>query len=150
MFSSCRQHMEGYQEACPDQVEGFWKEAKWLIVQLMQDLEDQFKEDVKVQLKYTVNLTKRNCRWKTQFCFSSIYFLSEQLFSIVVSKRGIEKGIPKLLSKTLSGNVSLCNNTASSSAASKKHLLLVERLWSQKTKRIQVAASVSELHYLEF
>lgn len=54
--------MEGYQEACPDQVEGFWKEAKWLIVQLMQDLEDQFKEDVKVQLKYTVNLTKRNCR----------------------------------------------------------------------------------------
>lgn len=42
--------MEGYRDACPDQVEGFRKEVKWLIVRLMQDLEDQFKEDVKVQL----------------------------------------------------------------------------------------------------
>lgn len=40
--------MEDYREACPDQVEELKKEVKWLNVRLMQDLEDQFKEDVKV------------------------------------------------------------------------------------------------------
>lgn len=41
--------MESYQEACPDQVEGFKKEVKWLNARLTQELEDQYKEDVKVQ-----------------------------------------------------------------------------------------------------
>lgn len=43
--------MEGYRDACPDEVEGFRKEVKWLIVRLMQGLEDQFKEEVKVHLR---------------------------------------------------------------------------------------------------
>lgn len=43
--------MDGYQEACPGEVEGFRKEVKWLIVRLTQDLEDQFKEEVKVPLE---------------------------------------------------------------------------------------------------
>lgn len=41
--------MEGYRHACPDEVEGFTKEVRELIVGLMRDLEDQFKEDVKVR-----------------------------------------------------------------------------------------------------
>lgn len=44
--------MEGYQDSCPNEVEGFRKEVKWLIVRLLQDLEDQFKEDVKVQQRW--------------------------------------------------------------------------------------------------
>lgn len=41
--------MEGYRDACPEEVEAFQKEAKWLIVRLCQDLEDQFKEEVTVR-----------------------------------------------------------------------------------------------------
>lgn len=43
--------MEGYQDSCPDEVEGFRTEVKGLIVRLIQELEDQFKEDVKVDLQ---------------------------------------------------------------------------------------------------
>uniref|UniRef100_UPI0037E9288A exocyst complex component 3-like protein 4 isoform X2 n=1 Tax=Semicossyphus pulcher TaxID=241346 RepID=UPI0037E9288A len=46
-----RRHMEEYQQACPQEVEGFRIEVKWLIVRLTQDLEDQFKEDVKPYLR---------------------------------------------------------------------------------------------------
>ncbi|XP_045919063.1 exocyst complex component 3-like protein 4 isoform X2 [Micropterus dolomieu] len=50
-FTALQQHMDGYQEACPGEVEGFRKEVKWLIVRLTQDLEDQFKEEVKPYLR---------------------------------------------------------------------------------------------------
>ena len=40
--------MEGYHDSCPDEVEGFRKEVKWLIERLLQGLEKQFKEDVEV------------------------------------------------------------------------------------------------------
>ncbi|XP_034715017.1 exocyst complex component 3-like protein 4 [Etheostoma cragini] len=50
-LSSCRQHMDGYQDTCPKEVEGFRKEAKWLIIRLMQVLEDQYKDDVKPYLR---------------------------------------------------------------------------------------------------
>ncbi|XP_060918524.1 exocyst complex component 3-like protein 4 [Labrus mixtus] len=50
-FTALQEHMEGYQAACPQEVEGFRKEVKWLIVRLTQDLEDQFKEDVKLCLR---------------------------------------------------------------------------------------------------
>ncbi|XP_019133379.2 exocyst complex component 3-like protein 4 [Larimichthys crocea] len=50
-FNALQEHMEGYQDSCPNEVEGFRKEVKWLIVRLLQDLEDQFKEDVKPFLR---------------------------------------------------------------------------------------------------
>ncbi|XP_047467914.1 exocyst complex component 3-like protein 4 [Mugil cephalus] len=50
-FTSLQQYMDGYQDKCPDEVEGFRKEAKWLIVRLLEGLEDQFKEDVKPYLR---------------------------------------------------------------------------------------------------
>ncbi|KAM3594865.1 uncharacterized protein V6R79_015139 [Siganus canaliculatus] len=50
-FAALQQHMEGYQDACPGEVEGFRREVNKLIIRLMQDLEDQFKEDVKVYLR---------------------------------------------------------------------------------------------------
>lgn len=47
---SHRQHVDECRDidACPDQVSGFKEEVKWLIEQLLQELEDQFKVDVKV------------------------------------------------------------------------------------------------------
>ncbi|XP_070776536.1 exocyst complex component 3-like protein 4 [Enoplosus armatus] len=50
-FTALQQHMEGYRDACPDEVEGFRKEVKWLIVRLTQDLEDQFKKDIEPYLR---------------------------------------------------------------------------------------------------
>ncbi|XP_073339797.1 exocyst complex component 3-like protein 4 [Pagrus major] len=50
-FTALQGHMEGYRDACPDEVEAFRKEVKWLIVRLSQDLEDEFKEDVKPFLR---------------------------------------------------------------------------------------------------
>lgn len=52
--------MEDYRESCPDQVEKFKKEVKWLNVRLMQDLEDQFKEDVKVNY---ITVIQRRVLW---------------------------------------------------------------------------------------
>lgn len=48
---SHRQHVDECRDvdACPDQVGGFREEVKWLIEQLLQKLEEQFKEDVKVR-----------------------------------------------------------------------------------------------------
>lgn len=40
--------MDEYRDACPDLVDGFKEEVEWLIEQLMQELEDQFKLEVKV------------------------------------------------------------------------------------------------------
>lgn len=40
--------MEEYRDACPDLVGGFREEVEWLTEKLMQELEDQFKLDVKV------------------------------------------------------------------------------------------------------
>lgn len=53
MFFPSRQHMESYQEACPDQVEGFKNEVVWLNARLMQELKDQYKEDVMVHFHYS-------------------------------------------------------------------------------------------------
>lgn len=48
---SHRQHVDECRDvdACPDQAGGFREEVKWLIEQLLQKLEEQFKEDVKVR-----------------------------------------------------------------------------------------------------
>ncbi|XP_028995836.1 exocyst complex component 3-like protein 4 isoform X2 [Betta splendens] len=50
-FTALQQHMEGYCSVCPLEVEEFRKEVKWLIVRLMEVLEDQFKEGVKPYLR---------------------------------------------------------------------------------------------------
>ncbi|KAL3969145.1 hypothetical protein ACER0C_029102 [Sarotherodon galilaeus] len=46
-FTSLKKHMEEYKETCEDGVKGFQTAVDSLIGKLMQDLEDQFKEDVK-------------------------------------------------------------------------------------------------------
>ncbi|XP_029316652.1 exocyst complex component 3-like protein 4 isoform X2 [Cottoperca gobio] len=50
-FTALQQHMEGYRDACPAEVEAFSKETKGLIFRLMDLLEDQFKEEVKPYLR---------------------------------------------------------------------------------------------------
>ncbi|KAM4723363.1 exocyst complex component 3-like protein 4 [Anableps anableps] len=50
-FHTLQEHMEGYQDSCPNEVEGFKREVKGLIVRLMESLEEQFKEDVKPLLR---------------------------------------------------------------------------------------------------
>lgn len=58
--------MEEYKETCKDGVNGFQKAVDSLIDKLMRDLEDQFKEDVKVQqssesyVVQDIKLRKRN------------------------------------------------------------------------------------------
>ncbi|KAM9777699.1 exocyst complex component 3-like protein 4 [Neosynchiropus ocellatus] len=50
-FTALQEHMEEYQSMCPQQMEGLKTEVKWLITRLLQDMEDQFKEDVKPFLR---------------------------------------------------------------------------------------------------
>ncbi|MED6277044.1 hypothetical protein CHARACLAT_009111 [Characodon lateralis] len=50
-FAALQQHMEGYRESCPNELEGFKREVKGLIVRLMESLEEQFKDDVKAFLR---------------------------------------------------------------------------------------------------
>ncbi|TNN33992.1 Exocyst complex component 3-like protein 4 [Liparis tanakae] len=47
----CFTHMDGYQDACPDQLDGFRQEAAGLISRLSKALEDQFKDDVQPFLR---------------------------------------------------------------------------------------------------
>ncbi|XP_076022098.1 exocyst complex component 3-like isoform X2 [Genypterus blacodes] len=49
-FSDLQQHMEGYRDYCPEKVEDFRKEVKWLIDRRIKDLEEEFKEHVKPYL----------------------------------------------------------------------------------------------------
>lgn len=50
-FTTLQHHMENYRASCPAEVEAFSKEVRWLCVRLLQDLEDQFKDDVKIYLR---------------------------------------------------------------------------------------------------
>ncbi|KAM8833167.1 exocyst complex component 3-like protein 4 isoform 1-T1 [Synchiropus picturatus] len=50
-FTALQEHMEEYQSMSPLQMEGLKREVKWLITRLLQDMEDQFKEDVKPFLR---------------------------------------------------------------------------------------------------
>ncbi|KAL3049485.1 hypothetical protein OYC64_008856 [Pagothenia borchgrevinki] len=50
-FTALQQHMEGYRDTCPAEVEDLKKETNGLIFRLMQGLEVQFKEDVELYLK---------------------------------------------------------------------------------------------------
>ncbi|XP_056283283.1 exocyst complex component 3-like protein 4 isoform X2 [Pseudoliparis swirei] len=50
-FSALQQHMDGYRDACPDQLDGFRQEAAGLIGRLSKALEDQFKDDVQPFLR---------------------------------------------------------------------------------------------------
>nr|XP_054598065.1 exocyst complex component 3-like protein 4 [Nothobranchius furzeri]XP_054598066.1 exocyst complex component 3-like protein 4 [Nothobranchius furzeri]XP_054598067.1 exocyst complex component 3-like protein 4 [Nothobranchius furzeri]XP_054598068.1 exocyst complex component 3-like protein 4 [Nothobranchius furzeri] len=50
-FAALLEHMEGYQDSCPKEVEEFRGEVKWLIARLRQTLEDQFKEDIKPYMR---------------------------------------------------------------------------------------------------
>ncbi|XP_028294695.1 exocyst complex component 3-like protein 4 [Gouania willdenowi] len=74
-FTLLQTHIESYQEACPDQVEGFRKEVKSLILRLLQRLEDQFKEDVKPYLRRMMTR-----KWLSHDeDFASLYTRAEQL-----------------------------------------------------------------------
>lgn len=67
--------MEEYKETCKDGVNGFQKAVDSLIDKLMRDLEDQFKEDVKVQqssesyVVQDIKLRKRESSHLTFFCY---------------------------------------------------------------------------------
>ncbi|XP_074517111.1 exocyst complex component 3-like protein 4 isoform X1 [Sebastes fasciatus] len=50
-FTALQQHMDGYRDTCPEEVDGFRKEVKGLIMRLLQVLEDQFKDEVKPYLR---------------------------------------------------------------------------------------------------
>ncbi|XP_034091366.1 exocyst complex component 3-like protein 4 [Gymnodraco acuticeps] len=50
-FTALQQHMEGYRDTCPAEVEDLKKEINGLIFRLMQGLEVQFKEDVELYLR---------------------------------------------------------------------------------------------------
>ncbi|XP_072314345.1 exocyst complex component 3-like protein 4 [Eucyclogobius newberryi] len=50
-FSALLEHMEDYRESCPTEVESLSKEIKRFNVRLLQDLQDQFKENVKIPLR---------------------------------------------------------------------------------------------------
>ncbi|CAG5866881.1 unnamed protein product [Menidia menidia] len=50
-FTALLEHMKGYQDSCPGEVEEFTKEVDLLIKRLLQGLEDQFKENVKPYLR---------------------------------------------------------------------------------------------------
>ncbi|XP_071368457.1 exocyst complex component 3-like protein 4 [Centroberyx affinis] len=50
-FTVLKQHMEGYRDSCPAQVDQFSKEVNCLLVRLGQGLGDQYKDDVKPYLK---------------------------------------------------------------------------------------------------
>lgn len=47
-FNSCRQHMEGYKDACPEKLEEFRIQVKLQNTRLMEVLENQFKDHVMV------------------------------------------------------------------------------------------------------
>lgn len=67
--------MEEYKETCKDGVNGFQKAVDSLIDKLMRDLEDQFKEDVKVRqssesyVVQDIKLRKRESSHLTSFCY---------------------------------------------------------------------------------
>ncbi|XP_053192014.1 exocyst complex component 3-like protein 4 [Scomber japonicus] len=50
-FTSLLEHMEGYRDSCPDQVEKFGREVNGLINWLIGGLQDHYKEDVKPYLR---------------------------------------------------------------------------------------------------
>lgn len=50
-FSTLLEHMEGYSQDCPAEVESLSKEIKWFNVRLLQDLEDLFQDNVKIPLR---------------------------------------------------------------------------------------------------
>lgn len=70
--------MEEYKETCKDGVNGFQKAVDSLIDKLMRDLEDQFKEDVKVRQSsesYVVQDIKLRKRESSHLTFFVISFL---------------------------------------------------------------------------
>ncbi|KAM7403712.1 hypothetical protein PAMA_004245 [Pampus argenteus] len=74
-FTSLQQHMEDYRDTCAYQVDEFGQEVKWLTIKLIQNLEDQFKEDVKPYLKKMMTR-----RWLTDNNdFEYVYSRTEQL-----------------------------------------------------------------------
>lgn len=50
-FSTLLEHMEGYRQACPSDMASLSKEIKWFNARLLQDLQDQFKDHVKIPLR---------------------------------------------------------------------------------------------------
>ncbi|KAJ0063234.1 hypothetical protein NL108_015027, partial [Boleophthalmus pectinirostris] len=50
-FSSLLEHMEGYRQTCPSEVETLAKEIKGFNRRLLEDLQDQFKDSVKIPLR---------------------------------------------------------------------------------------------------
>lgn len=53
LSSSCRKNTEEYKDSCPTQMEAFRKKALGLIGNLREDLENQYKDDVKVLCCHT-------------------------------------------------------------------------------------------------
>ncbi|XP_038823767.1 exocyst complex component 3-like protein 4 isoform X2 [Salvelinus namaycush] len=50
-FKALKEHMEGYRESCPTQVDHLSREVDGLVHRLVQGLEDQFKNDVRPYLR---------------------------------------------------------------------------------------------------
>ncbi|XP_041703776.1 exocyst complex component 3-like protein 4 isoform X2 [Coregonus clupeaformis] len=50
-FTALKEHMEGYRESCPTQVDHLSREVDGLVHRLVQGLEDQFKNDVRPYLR---------------------------------------------------------------------------------------------------
>ncbi|XP_033843934.1 exocyst complex component 3-like protein 4 [Periophthalmus magnuspinnatus] len=74
-FSTLLEHMEGYRLSCPSEVEALAKEVKWFNIRLLQELQDQFKDNVKIPLRRMMSR-----KWLTNDeDFKELYQRTEEL-----------------------------------------------------------------------
>uniref|UniRef100_A0A8C7S5E4 Exocyst complex component Sec6 n=1 Tax=Oncorhynchus mykiss TaxID=8022 RepID=A0A8C7S5E4_ONCMY len=74
-FTALMEHMEGYRESCPTQVDHLSREVDGLVNRLVQSLEDQFKNDVRPYLRRMMTR-----KWlSTDEDFQQLYSRTEKL-----------------------------------------------------------------------
>ncbi|XP_041710918.1 exocyst complex component 3 isoform X1 [Coregonus clupeaformis] len=74
-FTALKEHMEGYRESCPTQVDHLSREVEGLVHRLVQGLEDQFKNDVRPYLRRMMTR-----KWlSTDEDFQQLYSRTEKL-----------------------------------------------------------------------
>ncbi|KAM9433523.1 exocyst complex component 3-like protein 4 [Salvelinus alpinus] len=74
-FTALKEHMEGYRESCPTQVDHLSREVDGLVHRLVQGLEDQFKNDVRPYLRRMMTR-----KWlSTDEDFQQLYSSTEKL-----------------------------------------------------------------------
>nr|XP_046165486.1 exocyst complex component 3-like protein 4 isoform X1 [Oncorhynchus gorbuscha]XP_046165487.1 exocyst complex component 3-like protein 4 isoform X1 [Oncorhynchus gorbuscha]XP_046165490.1 exocyst complex component 3-like protein 4 isoform X1 [Oncorhynchus gorbuscha] len=74
-FTALMEHMEGYRESCPTQVDHLSREVDGLVHRLVQSLEDQFKNDVRPYLRRMMTR-----KWlSTDEDFQQLYSRTEKL-----------------------------------------------------------------------